>query len=93
MNEYGVGLAESTCVGIFQGNASASRLNIVDLSELALERTKVGCDIMAPKIGRQMKGRRLRSDWPDLRPTECARGGGDHGQACTNLRLLVSEEQ
>jgi len=34
-----VGLAESTCVSVFPGNSTAgASLNIVDLSELGLER-------------------------------------------------------
>lgn len=37
-----VGLAESTCNAVLQGNRSAgATLNIVDLSELALERTYI----------------------------------------------------
>ena len=39
LNEYQVGLAESTCVAKFLGNKSGI-LNIVDLSELAMERAK-----------------------------------------------------
>ena len=39
MNEHQVGLAESTCVAVFEGNRSAgASLNIVDLSALGLER-------------------------------------------------------
>lgn len=38
-NEFQVGLAESTCVSVFAANSSAGAiLNIVDLSELGLER-------------------------------------------------------
>lgn len=37
LNEYQVGLAESTCNGVFQGNSSGI-LNIVDLSAIGLER-------------------------------------------------------
>ena len=38
-NEHQVALAESTCVAVFRGNRSAgAALNIVDLSELGLER-------------------------------------------------------
>ncbi len=40
MNEYQVALAETTCVGIFPSGSAAARLNIVDLSALALERTQ-----------------------------------------------------
>jgi len=38
LNEHGVGLAESTCNAVLAGNRSRGRLNIVDLSELGLER-------------------------------------------------------
>lgn len=39
INEHQVALAESTCVAVFSGNRSAGAvLNIVDLSELGLER-------------------------------------------------------
>ena len=39
LNEFQVGLAESTCVAVFPANRSAgARLNIVDLSALGLER-------------------------------------------------------
>ena len=39
INEKQVALAESTCVAVFKGNRSAgARLNIVDVSELGLER-------------------------------------------------------
>lgn len=40
-NEYQVGLAESTCVAVFAGQRSkGAMLNIIDLSELGLERGK-----------------------------------------------------
>lgn len=40
VSDQQVGLAESTCVSIFAGNRSSAKLNIVDLSELCLERAK-----------------------------------------------------
>ena len=43
LNEYQVGLAESTCVSKLAGNSSGI-LNIVDLSELAMERSKTARD-------------------------------------------------
>jgi dipeptidase len=39
LSEQGVALAESTCNAVFQGNRSRGVLDIVDLSELALERS------------------------------------------------------
>lgn len=43
LNEYQVGLAESTCVAKLQGS-SKGKLNIVDLSAIALERSKTARD-------------------------------------------------
>eukprot|EP01059_Diplonema_ambulator_P000320 TRINITY_DN10269_c0_g1_i2.p1 TRINITY_DN10269_c0_g1~~TRINITY_DN10269_c0_g1_i2.p1 ORF type:complete len:547 (+),score=117.87 TRINITY_DN10269_c0_g1_i2:51-1643(+) len=39
MNEYQVGLAESTCSAVYSSNASLALLNIVDLSQIAMERS------------------------------------------------------
>ena len=39
INEHQVALAESTCVAVFRGNQSTAALNIVDLSQLGLERS------------------------------------------------------
>ncbi len=44
LNEWQVGLAESTCVAVYAGNASVAKLNIVDLSAIALERAKSAVD-------------------------------------------------
>jgi len=44
INENQVGLAESTCASIFGGNESTAKLNIVDLSELCLERSSTARD-------------------------------------------------
>lgn len=38
-NQFQVGLAESTCVAVFAGDRSRAVLNIVDLSEIGLERS------------------------------------------------------
>ena len=44
VNQRQVGLAESTCVSVLAGNKSRAILNIVDLSELCLERSKTAIE-------------------------------------------------
>ena len=44
INEHQVGLAESTAVAVFPGQRAKAKLNIVDLSALALERAQTSRD-------------------------------------------------